>query len=184
MNTVQILAQKYQVKLSTSYGRRITYISAANTIEQAWQIGSSRSFCVRVEAKSKILDMIKRTAVKILKASLPALVLFSSATGFARVKDPDTLGKKFQEIAVETVGTGATVKTHILSNTKDEPQILVFTIKYDDKGAKGSATIKYIEGKGAKVTSADDMCNLPMVSSVIKDTLDALDTHAKQLAQK
>ena len=71
-----------------------------------------KSFRARVEAKYKIMEVVKKAASKVLKAALPALVMFSSATGFAKIKNPDALGKKFQEIATE-VSNKATVKTHI-----------------------------------------------------------------------
>ena len=77
-----------------------------------------KSYLAKVEAKYNLVEKIKQVANKVLKAALPALILFSASTGFAKIKDPEGLGKKFQEIASETVGD-TEVKTHKLSDEED-----------------------------------------------------------------
>jgi len=164
MDLIQNLAKKYQVKIRVQ----------AST--------SSQSFCMRVEAKIKIMEMIKKAATKILKQALPALILFSSATGFARIKDPEGLGKKFQEIASETVGN-TDIKTHTISNDEDG-QIVVYTVKNQGGSNEwGSASIKYTEGIGAKIATVDASDNIKALAVSLVDTLNAIDAHGKKMAK-
>lgn len=144
-----------------------------------------KSFRARVEAKYKIMEVVKKAATKALKTALPTLVMFSSATGLAKIKNPDALGKKFQEIATE-VSTKASVKTHILQNDKDQPQIIVYTVRLPYMDVDETATIKYIEGKGATVRypqTASDGSGLQTLAEEFKTILTSLDTYVKNNAK-
>lgn len=153
----------------------------------SYTIHANYEFREKIEAKYKIVEMIKKVASKILKAALPALVLFSS-TGYAKIKDPNELGKKFQAISQQIAGKSV-VQTHVLQNDPDQPQIIVYTIKIDrgSTDSPSSATIKYIEGKGASFNSPswqrhDDEANL--LAGEFKTILTALDTQAKKQVQQ
>lgn len=175
MDTVKTLAIKYSV--------------TSGKVEAETRV-KKKSYCAKVEAKIKIMELIKKAAAKILKKALPALVLLSSSTGFARIKDPNELGKKFQEVAVESVGQGSVVKTHILQNDKDQPQIIVYTLVSKGGGSHGigdaKVTLKYTEGKGATllVSDGDTETDSAMLGKEFKNILTTLDTQAKQLASK
>lgn len=143
------------------------------------------SFRTKIEAKYAIVETIKKVASKILKAALPALLLFSTA-GHAKIKDPNELGKKFQEISTQIAGKSE-VKTHILQNDPEQSQIVVYTIKIErgTGNTPSTASIKYIEGKGATMKTPsyqkdDDEANL--LAGEFKVILTALDTQAKKQA--
>jgi hypothetical protein len=142
------------------------------------------SFRAKIEAKYAIVETIKKFAAKILKAALPALILFSTA-GHAKIKDPNELGKKLQEISTHVAGK-AEVKTHILQNDPDQPQIIVYTLKVSHgSDSPSTATIKYIEGKGATMKAPswqkdEDEANL--LGNEFKVILTALDAQGKKQA--
>lgn len=140
-----------------------------------------KSFRARVEAKYKIMEVVKKAASKVLKAALPALIMFSSATGFAKIKSPDVLGKKFQEIALE-ISDKSQVKTHVLQNDKDQPQIIVYTLKVPYGKDVETATIKYIEGRGATVKYPQghgDGSSIATLAEEFRTILSSLDTQIK-----
>ena len=148
---------------------------------------NNSQFREKIEAKYKIVDMIKKAASKVLKAVLPALILFSS-TGYAKIKDPTELGKKFQEISSHITGK-AEVQTHILQNDPDQPQVIVYTLKVirGSNDSPSTATIKYIEGKGATMKTPswqgeDDEANL--LAGEFKSILTALDTQGKKQVEQ
>jgi hypothetical protein len=143
--------------------------------------GSYRS---RVEAKYNIMEKVKQAAAKVLKMALPALVAFSASTGMAKVKDPEGLGKKFQDIVVDVAGAKSVVKTHVLQDDSDSPQVIVYTLSIDTAREDGKATIKYTEGETAKVNVLDSGELTSALAVQIKSVLDSIDSHAKQLAKK
>lgn len=142
-----------------------------------------RSYLAKVEAKYNIMESIKKVMTKVLKTALPALIAFSATTGFAKIKDPEGLGKKFQEIASETVGD-TEVKTHKISDDEGG-QIVVYTVKY--KGSSndyGSASIKYTEGQGAKIATMEASGNISAFAKSVVDTLNTIDAHGKKMAKE
>lgn len=170
MNFVDRLEKKYR-------------ISYTNQIQASVQ----SNFREKIEAKYKIVENIKKIAAKVLKAILPTLFLFP-ASGFAKIKDPNELGKKFQQISTQVAGQ-AEVQTHILQNDPDQPQIVVYTLKVDRGSSTNpsTATIKYIEGKGATAKTPsyqgkDDEAS--MLADEFKTILSAMDSQAKKQQQQ
>lgn len=142
-----------------------------------------RSYLAKVEAKYNIMETIKKVMTKVLKTALPALIAFSATTGFAKIKDPDGLGKKFQDIASDTIGH-TEVKTHEISE-EEGGQIVVYTIKVKgDGGEWGTASIKYTEGKGAKIATINSSSGVNSLAQSIVDTLDSIDAHGKKMAKE
>jgi hypothetical protein len=143
-----------------------------------------KSYRAKVEAKYAIMETIKKVMTKVLKVALPALIAFSATTGFAKIKDPEGLGKKFQEIATDTIGH-TEVKTHTLSE-EDDGQIVVYTIKIkgDDTNEWGTASIKYTEGKGAKIATINSSGGVGSLAQSIVDTLNTIDAHGKKMAKE
>jgi len=142
-----------------------------------------RSYLAKVEAKYNIMETIKKATTKILKVALPTLIAFSATTGFAKIKDPDGLGKKFQEIASDTVGD-TEIKTHKV-NEEEGAQIIVYTVKYKGSGnAWGTASIKYTEGKGAKIATINSSDSIGYFAKSIVDTLNTIDEHGKKMAKE
>jgi len=143
-----------------------------------------RSYLAKVEAKYNIMESIKKVMTKVLKVALPALIAFSATTGFAKIKDPEGLGKKFQEIASETVGE-TEIKTHKLSE-EDDGQIVIYTIKYKGNSDTqyGSASIRYTEGQGAKIATIHATDNISAFAKSIVDTLNSIDAHGKKMAKE
>lgn len=143
--------------------------------------GSYRS---RVEAKYNIMEKVKQVATKVLKMALPALVAFSASTGMAKVKDPEGLGKKFQEIVMDVAGSKSLVKTHVIQNDSDSPQVIIYTLSIDTAKEDGKATIRYVEGETTNVKILDSGELTSALAVQIKSVLDSIDSHAKQLAKK
>ena len=142
-----------------------------------------RSYLAKVEAKYNIIESIKKVMTKVLKVALPALIAFSATTGFAKIKDPDALGKKFQEIASDTI-SGTEVKTHKLSEEEGN-QIVVYTVKTGGSDREwGSASIKYTEGQGAKISTLDGSDNIIAFAKALVDTLNSIDAHGKKMAKE
>jgi hypothetical protein len=154
-------------------------------VEIAASVAKHRSYLNRVEAKYTIMETIKKVATKVLKAALPTLIAFSATTGFAKIKDPEGLGKKFQEIASDSIGN-VNVKTHAIQNEEDEPQIIVYTVQNSSSGTGnwGSVTIKYTEGKGAKIATMDASDSITEFAKSVVDTLNTIDEHGKKMAKE
>jgi len=153
-------------------------------VEMETQIGSYRA---RVEAKYKIMETIKQAAGKILKAALPALIMFSATTGFAKVKDPEGMGKKFQDIATSILDK-AEIKTHVLQNEDDQPQVIIYTLKAVDKGTGYSTpetiTIRFTEGQKTKNVGSTGSDKIRGLAEEFTEVLDSLNTPAKELAKR
>lgn len=146
-----------------------------------------RSYRARVEAKYKIMETIKQAAGKILKAALPALIMFSATTGFAKVKDPEKMGENFQKIATSIVDK-AEIKTHVLQNDDDQPQVIIYTMKAVDKDTGShdteSITIRYTEGKKTQVSEGTRSDKIRGLANEFTAVLDSLNTPAKELAKR